>query len=99
MSEQDNNQWELWEVFAQSESGAAHEHVGSVRAADAEMALQNGRDVYARRGKLINMWVVPSNLIHATLESDSGPFFDPAQDKIYRHPQFYKIPRRLLGDE
>jgi ring-1,2-phenylacetyl-CoA epoxidase subunit PaaB len=22
-----------------------------------------------------------------------GPFFDPGNDKPYRHPQFYKIPR------
>jgi len=22
-----------------------------------------------------------------------GPFFDPGNDKPYRHPQFYKVPR------
>jgi hypothetical protein len=26
-----------------------------------------------------------------------GPFFDPGADKVYRHPQFYKIPRGLKG--
>jgi hypothetical protein len=26
---------------------------------------------------------------------DMGPFFDPANDKAYRHPQFYKIPRGI----
>ena len=24
---------------------------------------------------------------------DVGSFFDPAADKVYRHPQFYKVPR------
>ena len=44
-----DSQWPLWEVFTQSEQGAPHEHAGSLHAADAEQALQNARDVYARR--------------------------------------------------
>jgi len=94
---QSDSQWPLWEVFAQSEQGAPHEHVGSVHAVDAESALQNGRDVYARRGEAISMWVVPSVLITASRPEDRGAFFDPADDKVYRHPQFYKIPRGLKG--
>lgn len=85
--------WPLWEVFAQSEQGAPHEHCGSVHAADAEHALQNARDVYARRGEAISLWVVPSAAIVASAPSDAGPFFDPGNDKAYRHPQFYVAPR------
>ncbi len=83
---------ELWEVFVQLEGGGAHEHAGSVRAAGAEMAMQNARDTYARRGKVLSIWVVPSSAISASQPGDSGPFFDPAQDKVYRHPQFYSLP-------
>ncbi len=81
-----------WEVFAQPRTGAPHEHVGNVHASDAEMALQNARDVYGRRGKVVSLWVVRAEAIHATTPDDSGPFFDPADDKPYRHPSFYKVP-------
>ena len=86
------NEWPLWEVFVQNDGGAPHEHAGSVRAVDAEMALQNARDTYARRGKINSIWVAPSAAITASQPSDAGPFFDPARDKIYRHPQFYSLP-------
>jgi ring-1,2-phenylacetyl-CoA epoxidase subunit PaaB len=87
----------LWEVFTQKDGGAPHEHAGSIHAADAEMALQNARDVYGRRGNVVSMWVVPSAVITASPSDQAGPFFDPGAEKIYRHPQFYKIPRGLKG--
>ena len=87
----------LWEVFIQSENGAPHEHAGSVHAPDAELALQNARDVYTRRGNAVSIWVVPSESITATSPSDTHPFFDPADDKAYRHPQFYKVPKAVKG--
>ena len=45
----------LWEVFIRSRNGLAHKHVGSLHAADAEMALQAARDVYARRGEGLSL--------------------------------------------
>lgn len=87
-----DSQWPLWEVFVQEKTGAPHEHAGSVHAVDREMALQNARDVYGRRGA-VSMWVVPTDAIVASSPDDAGPFFDPADDKPYRHPQFYKTPR------
>lgn len=92
-----NNDSPLWEVFVQGEQGSPHEHAGSVRAPDKELALQNARDVYSRRGPVINIWVVPSSAISSTNENDKASFFEPADDKIYRHPQFYKIPRGVQG--
>ena len=92
-----DNEGGLWEVFIQSENGAPHQHAGSVHAPDAELALQNARDVYARRGNVISIWVVPSSSITATSPSDTQPFFDPSDDKVYRHPQFYKIPKSVKG--
>ncbi len=91
------SQWPLWEVFTQNAGGVPHEHAGSVHASDSETALQNARDVYARRGGVVSLWVVPSNEIVASKSEDAGPLFDPGADKIYRHPQFYKIPRGLKG--
>ena len=88
-----DDQLPLWEVFTQAKNGAPHEHAGSVHAADAEQALQNARDVYARRGDVVSVWVVPSVAIVASSPEERGSFFDPADDKPYRHPQFYRTPR------
>ena len=88
-----DSQWPLWEVFLQPPGGEPHEHAGSVHAVDAESALQNARDVYARRGEAVSIWVVRSGHITASTPDDMGPFFDPGNDKPYRHPQFYKVPR------
>lgn len=97
MNEQLNNdQGDLWEVFIQEEDNAPHTHAGSIRAMDAEMAIQNARDVFARRGKIKSMWVVKSEHIKATSSEDTATFFDPTSDKIYRHSQFYK---HTLDDE
>ena len=92
-----DSQWDLWEVFLQPSTGAPHEHVGSLHAPDAEMAIQNARDVYTRRGEATSIWVVPSAMISATSPSDSGPFFDPGNDKAYRHPKFYSVPKGTRG--
>jgi len=93
MSESNNDtQWQLWEVFTQEKSGAPHEHAGSVRAPDKEMALLNARDVYSRRKEAVNIWVVLAENIVASTPEDVGSFFDPANDKIYRNPNFYKTP-------
>ncbi len=87
------NDWPVWEVFTQKKSGAPHEHAGNLHAPDAEMALQNARDVYSRRNEAVSIWVVPAEHIVSSTPEDMGPFFDPANDKIYRHPQFYSVPK------
>jgi ring-1,2-phenylacetyl-CoA epoxidase subunit PaaB len=87
-----DNQLPLWEVFVQSKPGLPHKHSGSVHAADAEMALQNARDLYTRRNEGTSIWVVPANEIVASNPDDAESFFDPSNDKIYRHPTFYEMP-------
>lgn len=100
MSNSGSSQWPLWEVFVQLGSDAEpHEHAGNVHAPDREMALQNARDVYARRGKVNSIWVVPASAITASAPEESGTFFDPGNDKVYRHPQFYKTPRGVKNLE
>lgn len=87
-----NDQWPLWEVFVQSKPGLPYKHSGSVHAPDAEMALQNARDLYTRRSEGTSIWVVPSKEIVASNPEDKEAFFDPADDKVYRHPTFYVMP-------
>ncbi|MBN8704081.1 MAG: 1,2-phenylacetyl-CoA epoxidase subunit B [Bacteroidetes bacterium] len=87
-----NNQGPLWEVFMQTKPGQPHKHCGSVHAHDKEMALQNARDVYSRRNEGTNLWVVPANCIVASSPEDIGSFFEPSNDKVYRHPTFYVLP-------
>jgi ring-1,2-phenylacetyl-CoA epoxidase subunit PaaB len=82
----------LWEVFIRTRNGLAHKHAGSIHAADAELALQSARDVYTRRGEGNSIWVVLSSSIVASDPQEQEEFFDPADDKIYRHPTFYDIP-------
>ena len=82
----------LWEVFVRSKQGLDHKHCGSLHAADAQMALRMARDVYTRRMEGVSLWVVPSKAITASRPDDKAQLFDPAADKIYRHPTFYDIP-------
>ena len=82
----------LWEVFIRPRRGLAHSHVGSVHAADAQTALRNARDVYTRRQEGVSLWVIESALITASSPQEKDAFFEPAADKIYRHPTFYEIP-------
>jgi len=87
--------WPLWEVFIRSKQGLSHKHVGSLHAADAEMAIENARDVYTRRMEGISIWVVPSSEISASSPDDKDIMYEPANDKVYRHPTFYNIPPEI----
>jgi len=83
---------DLWEVFVRSRNGLSHTHVGSVHAADQELALQYARDVYTRRMEGVSLWVMKSVDIVASDPGDKAQLFAPAENKIYRHPTFYDIP-------
>jgi ring-1,2-phenylacetyl-CoA epoxidase subunit PaaB len=87
--------WPLWEVFIRSKQGLDHKHVGSLHAADAQMAIENARDVYTRRQEGVSIWVVESRFIHASNPDEAESFYEPAADKVYRHPTFYDLPDGL----
>ena len=89
------NDWQLWEVFIRSRHGLAHRHVGSLHAPDAEMAMNNARDVYTRRNEGTSIWVVPSSEIVASSPGDKDALFNPAGNKVYRHPTFYPMPEEV----
>jgi ring-1,2-phenylacetyl-CoA epoxidase subunit PaaB len=84
--------WPLYEVFLRGKRGLNHVHVGSLHAADAQMALHHARDLYTRRNEGVSIWVVAATDITASSPDEKDPFFDPSGDKVYRHPTFYDIP-------
>jgi ring-1,2-phenylacetyl-CoA epoxidase subunit PaaB len=85
-------EWPLFEVFIRSRAGLEHKHVGSLHAADARMAIEHARDVYTRRQEGVSIWVVRSADVIASDPEEADALFEPARDKIYRHPTFYVIP-------
>ncbi|RYY52399.1 MAG: 1,2-phenylacetyl-CoA epoxidase subunit B [Chitinophagaceae bacterium] len=89
------NDWPLWEIFIRSRQGLDHKHVGSLHAADAAMAIENARDVYTRRMEGVSIWAVKSADIVASDPAQAESLYEPAADKIYRHPTFYELPDEL----
>jgi len=85
--------WPLYEVFLRGKRGLNHVHVGSLHAADAQMALHHARDLYTRRNEGVSIWVVAARDITASSPDEKDPFFAPSGDKVYRHPTFYDIPQ------
>ena len=86
---------ELYEVFIRSARGLDHKHVGSLQAADHEQALEYARDCYTRRSEGISIWVVKTAHIVASQEDDGESFFDPSDDKPYRHATYYPLPKEV----
>ena len=67
--------------------GAGDLHVDGRRSAE----VQNLADD-VRRQEGTSIWVVRSDQIIASDPGEKGMFFDPMEDKVYRHPTFYKLP-------
>ena len=91
----ENRDWPLYEIFIRARGGLDHKHVGSVHVADARMAIEHARDLYTRRQEGISVWVVRSVDIVASDPAESDALFEPARDKVYRHPTFYDIPKEV----
>jgi len=91
LGEQPRGEWPLYEIFVRGKRGLNHVHVGSLHAADDEMALRNARDVYTRRNEGVSIWAVRADAVAASSPDEKDPFFAPAADKVYRHPTFYAI--------
>lgn len=89
--------WPLWEVFIRPARGLSHTHAGSLHAADAQMAIANARDLYTRRAEGVSIWVVRSADLTASSPDEKDQLFDPAGDKIYRHPTFFTASEGVPG--
>ncbi|MDQ4076731.1 MAG: 1,2-phenylacetyl-CoA epoxidase subunit B [Chloroflexota bacterium] len=88
-----DTEWAVWEVFQQQRRGDAFEHVGAIHASDAEMALVMAKEQYARRGRCVQLWVVPSNAIVASPMEDAD-IFEHSTDKSYREAYGYRLAAR-----
>lgn len=94
-----DTQWPRYEVFQQSRPDAPYSNVGSVHAPDAEIALQNARDVFVRRPQTHRLWVVPAAAIFSRtleqLENEGLPASstEPGAPK-YRYHIFRKTSQR-----
>jgi ring-1,2-phenylacetyl-CoA epoxidase subunit PaaB len=77
-------EWPLFEVFVRGRQALSHVHVGSLHAADEQMALSNARDVYTRRNEGVSIWVVRSALITAGGPGEPAP----GSERIHPHPSF-----------
>lgn len=84
--------WPLWEAFCRSRQGLAHRHVGSLRAADSTMALENARDLFTRRGDVASLWVVPSAVIRTSDPDDREAWFDTEGGRLYRQADDHANP-------
>lgn len=82
----------LYEVFVRGRRGLDHIHVGSLHAHTPEQALEYARETYIRRGEGASIWVVAAADIHASQEADVETFYDPMDDKPYRHATHYPLP-------
>ncbi len=85
----------LFEIFVRSKRGLDHKHVGSLHAENHEQALEYARDVYTRRSEGVSIWVVKASDITASQEEDASSFYDPSDDKPYRHAMHYTLPEQI----
>jgi len=58
-----DTQWPRFQVFHQEQPDRPHTNAGAVHAPDAELALQNARDVFVRRPDCVSLWVAPADQI------------------------------------
>jgi phenylacetate-CoA oxygenase PaaH subunit len=56
--------------------------------------LQMARDVYTRRQEGVQHLGGALAPDHRQRPGDKGMYFDPAEDKVYRHPTFYELPTK-----
>ena len=43
----------------------------------------------------ISIWVVESKHLFASNPSEAESLYEPSNDKVYRHPTFYEIPKEV----
>ncbi len=79
-----DSQWHKYQVFEQERADLPHRNAGSVHAPDAELAMENARDVFVRRPNCLSLWVVPEREIFSLtaqeLENDAWRNADSQDD-------------------
>ena len=88
------DEWPLYEVFVRGKRGLNHVHVGSLHAADDEMAVRHARDVYTRRNEGVSIWVVRADAITASSPDEKDPLFAPERRQGLPAPDVLRHPRQ-----
>jgi ring-1,2-phenylacetyl-CoA epoxidase subunit PaaB len=83
---------EPFEVFRQEREGEPMRHGGSVVAPDPTLALHYARELYARRGESLRLWVVRRADI---VELDDQDLLNPPLDRSYKKPGGYVMRDKL----
>lgn len=83
-----------YEVFHQEKRGKHVTHVGIVHASNPEMALVMAKEVFGRRGKTTNLWVVKTSDVY-TFGSEDEDMFETTPEKTFRDPAYYKVRDRI----
>jgi ring-1,2-phenylacetyl-CoA epoxidase subunit PaaB len=92
--EHTNSHLVTFEVFHQEKRGKQVIHVGGVHASNPEMALVMAKEVFGRRGKTTNLWVVKTSEVF-TFPSEDEDVFETTPEKTFRDPAFYKVRDRI----
>ena len=83
-----------WEVFHQDKRGKQAVHAGVVHASSPEMALVMAKEVFGRRGKTTNLWVVKTSDIF-TFSQDDEDMFETTPEKTFRDAAAYRVRDRI----
>jgi ring-1,2-phenylacetyl-CoA epoxidase subunit PaaB len=89
-----NSHLVTWEVFHQDKRGKQHVHVGVVHASSPELALVMAKEVFGRRGKTTNLWVVKTSDVF-TFQTEDEDMFETTPEKTFRDPADYKVRDRI----
>jgi len=82
----------VYEVFLQPTRNEPHVQVGSVNAADDQMALDFARETFGRRQACAHIWVVRRDHLVGTVYGED--FMERACDRGYREARGYQEVRR-----
>lgn len=88
------DQFETWEVFHMAKRGERAEHVGSLHAPNAEMALVLAKEQYGRRSRTVSIWVVRTSDVHA-ITVDDADIFETTPEKLHREARGFRVGTRL----
>ena len=88
------DEWPLYEIFVRGKRGLNHVHVGSLHAADDEMALRHARDVYTRRNEGVSIWAVRADADRRLEPRREGPAVRAGRRQGLPAPDVLLHPRR-----
>ncbi len=92
LSIEDRPGMEPFEVFRQEREGEPMRHGGSVVAPDPTLALHYARELYARRGESLRLWVIRRADI---VELDDQDILNPPLDRSFKKPGGYVMRDKL----